>query len=132
LPWITGKLGDISLPLPNQIRNWIEELDDPEFDKREQASRKLTEAGSAVEFLLRKALAEKRSLEFRRRAAAILKNLEANPIRPGDLRIRRCLQVLESIGTAETVSPIEDLQRRGVAEASHALQRLKKRGISSN
>jgi hypothetical protein len=130
LPWINAKLQVISFPLLDQIRRWLDNLDNDVFAKREEAARKLTEAGHMAEFSIGKALSEKRSLEFKVRATKLLQELQTKPIRPDLLRVRRSLQVLEAIGTPEAAKMIEDLQRN-LAEAPQASQRLFKREISS-
>jgi hypothetical protein len=88
------------------------------------------EEGAAA---LRRALAAGPSLEFRRRAEALLERAEAAPV-PGSLRAVRATAVLEYAGTAEARRLLRELaagapDARLTREAKAALGRLGRRPV---
>jgi len=80
-------------------RKWIADLDNSNFAVREKTSRALSELGIESERFLRRAAAEKVSLETRRRLEQILASDEMKRISGDSLRKIRATQVLEAIGT---------------------------------
>src|SRR2546423_1460347 len=60
-----------SAPTKEQIARWIQQLGDNQFDAREEASRKLWEAGQAAEAALQ-AAAKSDDAEVKRRAEELL------------------------------------------------------------
>jgi WD40 repeat protein len=114
-----------------QLPMILAELDDDSFQRREAASTELDELGDEAEPIIRKALANKPSLEVRRR----LEKLLAKPplVPPGELlRGIRAVAVLELIGTPEAREVLETAAKgpavdRLTKEAKAALERLAKR-----
>ncbi|MGH7223239.1 MAG: hypothetical protein ACRELF_08425, partial [Gemmataceae bacterium] len=80
-------------------RKSIADLDDGDFAVREKASRELRELGVEAELVLRRAAAEKVTLEVRRRLEQILASDEMKHPSGASLRKVRAVQVLERIGT---------------------------------
>jgi WD40 repeat protein len=81
----------------DELQRLVQDLESPDFRRREEASRRLTEFGEEAEPTLRQALADKPSAEARERLDRIL----AAPrlVRSPDLlRSLRALQTLEAIG----------------------------------
>src|SRR5262245_15143066 len=68
-------------PLPWQIEALIKQLGDDDFDRREEASRRLRDAGEAAEAALEKA-SNSDDAEIKKRARAILADLKLG-ILPG-------------------------------------------------
>jgi hypothetical protein len=109
--------GDAGL---DRIPRLIEELDDGDFQVREQATAALEKLGRAAHPALRKAL-ESPSAEVRRRAEQLLeKKGDAPPLTAEELRTLRVIEVLQQIGTAE-VRPV--LQKLAEGRGSSALAR---------
>jgi hypothetical protein len=110
------------------LRRLVRDLDSPEFKRREEASRRLTEFGEDAEPALRRALAGKPSAEARQRLERIL----AGPrlVRSPDLlRSLRALEVLEAIGDGSAHRLLTKLAEgaptcRLTREARAALERL--------
>jgi hypothetical protein len=90
-----------------QIARLIEGLDDDDPDVRERATEDLKYAGQRAEKALRAALAKPPSLEVKKRATAILKNL--TPLRPERLRFLRAVEVLEALGSPAAQKQLERL-----------------------
>jgi WD40 repeat protein len=104
--WFAGHLRLPPAVYPKRIARLIEQLDDDEFERREQASKELAKIGPATRDLLRAAL-KSRSLEVRRRAAVLLEKL-AKPS-PQRLRILRAVEALERIGTPPAAALLKKL-----------------------
>jgi hypothetical protein len=115
---------------PKRLAALLGDLDSNQFAVREKASQELEKLGDAAEPALRRALADKRSPEARRRMEQILAKL-AMP--SGDrLRGLRAVEVLEHIATAEARQLLEQMAT-GIPdapltqEAKAALDRLSRR-----
>jgi RNA polymerase sigma factor (sigma-70 family) len=115
----------------DQLQRLIADLDSSQFQRRESASKKLTEFEERAEPALLAALQANPSLELRRRIEALL----AAPriVRsPEALRHLRAVQVLEQIGTGEARTVLTNLsngapEARITQEAKAALERLARR-----
>lgn len=93
---------------PKQIARLIRDLDDEEFDRRQNAIRQLTRLGEGVAPALRRAVNAGLPPEARRRAEELLRPLE----RPPDaerLRMLRAVAVLEYAGGAKAVQLLRRL-----------------------
>ena len=112
----------------------IAQLDDDEFEKREEASRELEKLGSQAEGALRKAAKAKPSAEVVRRVNDLLKKMDKNAVSGERLREARALEVLEGIGNADAVKLLEELAK-GAADAAltqqakASLERLRKNAV---
>jgi WD40 repeat protein len=113
------------------IDRLIAQLDDDDFDRRDEASRGLARLGVRALGPLRKAARAPASEEVARRAADLLKRIEGDTVSGERLREMRALEVLEGLGTLEARKLLEELAR-GAAdavltqEAKASLQRLGK------
>ncbi|HTU22323.1 MAG TPA: PQQ-binding-like beta-propeller repeat protein [Gemmataceae bacterium] len=91
-------------PVDGTIAALIKNLDDDEFTTREEASRKLRAYGAGAESALRRVLAQKPSLEMKRRIEGILAEiapvLPRIPLQGERLRGVRAIEVLERLGNA--------------------------------
>jgi WD40 repeat protein len=119
-------------PDAKSIARLIAQLDDDEFDRREEASRELEKLGARAEGALRKAVKEAASAEVVRRAGDLLKKIEDVSLSGDRLREVRALEVLEGLGTPEARKVLEELANGApdaalTREAKASLERLSKR-----
>src|SRR5262249_61660266 len=89
--------------------------------------------GERAEPALRQTLANKPTLEMRRRVQAVLEHLRGPVTRPELLQSLRAVAVLEDIGTPEARKLLDELTKgaaesRLTREAKASLQRLERRG----
>jgi WD40 repeat protein len=93
-----------------EVKAWIADLDNEDFTRREKATRRLAQHAPEVEPALRRALAQGRSAETRKRIEGLL---EAAAALDGDeLRQVRAVHVLRRIHT-DTARELLDQLRRG-------------------
>jgi WD40 repeat protein len=132
VPLLDAHLHPVALG-SKRIEKLIADLDDDRYEVREAASRELPQLRCAVEPSLRRVLADKPSLEMRRR----LENILTEPKHPTaeNLRTQRAIAVLERIGTPEARRILEKLSKGAAAPetraAQAALQRLNHRDASA-
>lgn len=81
-----------------EVRRLIAQLDSDDFATREKASEQLERLGPIAEFVLRRALEQKPTLEARRRMQLLLEKIDRQPVAGESLRLLRTLQVLENTG----------------------------------
>jgi HEAT repeat protein len=117
------------LDSPERIARLVAELDDDAFAVRERATRDLEELGKRAEPALRKALQTSTSSETKKRAQALLQNIDKPRLVPERLRAERALELLERIGTDEARQALEQLgqgarNRWLRAAAADSLRRL--------
>jgi WD40 repeat protein len=115
MPLLRARLHPAKAPSAEELRQLLADLDNAQFERREKATKRLTELGELAQTALREALQRKPSLEVRRR----IENLLAAPRRlptAEEGRHLRAIRVLESIGTAEARQVLETLAR-GAADA---------------
>jgi RNA polymerase sigma factor (sigma-70 family) len=128
---LRDRLRPVSPPTPEDLGRLIAGLDNPDFTRREAATKQLTELGELADGTLRKALTQSQSLEARRRIEALLALpplARTNEARRG----LRAIRVLERIGTPEAKQALETLthgaaESKITHEAKVALDRLTKR-----
>jgi hypothetical protein len=131
VPLLRGRLRPaVALPA-GELQRLVRDLDNSDFRRREEASRRLRQFGEDAEPTLRQALAKKPSAEVRRRLERLLSGPRS--VRSPDLlRSLRALQVLEVIadqparrllGNLAAGAPSSRLTR----EARAALERLSHR-----
>ncbi len=115
-----------------EIAPAIAALDSSRYADREQAMLKLQKLGALAVPALEKVLADRPTLEMRRRAELLLARVEAMALRPEWLQAWRAIELLEMLGTPEAVTLLESLAG-GVPdawltqEAEAALERVRKR-----
>jgi RNA polymerase sigma factor (sigma-70 family) len=100
VPFLKEHLRPVAPLDAEQVRKWIAEMDSDDFKVREAAFQSLTQSGRQVELALRQTLADKPSLEMRRRVEDLLRHLLKNPSTE-TLRTLRAIAVLERIGSSE-------------------------------
>ena len=92
-----------------QVRRWVKELDDESFRVRERATRELGRLGDGAEPHLRRAMADRPSVEVAQRVEALLNSISSPAIDADTLRTLRSIEVLERIGTPEARGVLEKL-----------------------
>ncbi len=115
-----------------RLRRLLADLESEQFAVREKAQTELQGLGDLAEPALRQALADKPSLEMRRRVQAVLDQLRGPVTQPELLRSLRAVAVLEDIATPEARRLLETLaagaaEARQTREAKAALRRLQRR-----
>jgi RNA polymerase sigma factor (sigma-70 family) len=118
---------------PKRVAELIAELDSPEFDAREKATRELRRLGRQAAAALREAREKSGSAEVRRRAGGLLAELEKSVTPPEELRALRAVEALELLGTPPARRLLAELARGapGAAltqAAGAALKRLEALG----
>jgi RNA polymerase sigma factor (sigma-70 family) len=132
VPFLKTRLRPVADVDAKKLGRLIADLDDERFAVREQASRELTKYGDRAEPALRKALAEKPTLEVSRRLRALLDQLENRTLSREQLQALRAVEVLEHIGTSEARTVLRSLTTgasgdRLTREAKASLERLASR-----
>lgn len=130
LPCLRKRLLPVPPVDPQRLAQLVADLDDDRFTVREKATAQLKELGESAVPALRKAIADRPSLELRRRAESLVKRAEE--LSDAKLRILRCVEVVEAIGGTDAEALLREWAR-GAAEASlsreakAALERLARR-----
>jgi WD40 repeat protein len=112
-----------------QAEQLIKDLDDPDFDVRERASRRLRALNNATRCALLKARSAKSlSPDATRRIEDLLARING-PVPPDRLRVLRAIEALERINTAEARSVLGNLAKGATnsvetEEARAALARI--------
>jgi WD40 repeat protein len=115
-----------------RIAKLISDLDNDDFETRENATKELAKIGAVAEPLLKKALEGKPSEEARRRLDSLLPDGKAPVTSAEGLRELRALMVLERIGSRQARDLVGDLAKGAPAalltgQAKLALERLDRR-----
>jgi RNA polymerase sigma factor (sigma-70 family) len=118
-----------------RLRRLIADLDSDRFRVRQEARKALEEIAEPAAGALRRALAEKPSLEVRRQITGLLENLRGPITRPESLRALRGVAVLEDIGSTQAQQVLTTLAKgdpeaRLTREAKASLERLARRAAS--
>jgi WD40 repeat protein len=133
VPFLEDKLGRIGKEDAKRVRKWIGQLDDPQFDVRENAAAELSKLGKLAEPALRQALDGMPSSESRRRLEELLEKAKATSSLPLDCqRALKALEVLELIDSPVARQVLEELAKKKAdfwlgREAKAALDRAAKR-----
>ncbi|MGH7224735.1 MAG: WD40 repeat domain-containing protein, partial [Gemmataceae bacterium] len=111
VPFLKSRLHPAKLRSREQLDRWIQDLDADAFDVRQKAAAELEKLDELAEPALRRALANKPTLELRRRIEPMLAKLEA-AIPSGDaLRSLRAVRVLEHIDPAKARRLLRELAK---------------------
>jgi HEAT repeat protein len=128
LPYLQRRLP----PLVEDEKRLIADLDSEQFAVREKATTELEKLGEAALHALRKAIEDRPPLETRRRVEQLIEKQEREEWKssPEGRRMRRAVEVLERIGTAEARRVLATLAKGApgawlTLDAKAALQRLK-------
>ncbi|MBY0527127.1 MAG: hypothetical protein K2R98_27275 [Gemmataceae bacterium] len=131
VPFLKDRLRPIPRVEPQRVVLWIDDLDSASFTVREKAQRELEAVVDQAAPLLRRALADRPSLEITRRIERLLALLEQPPL-GASLQALRAIAVLEYAGTGEARQVLATIAQgapdaRLTQEAKAALQRLTRR-----
>jgi WD40 repeat protein len=132
LPLLKNHLQPATGTDAKRLSQWIAQLDDDDFDKREQATAELEKLAGAAEPALIKLLDTTQSAEVRQRAERILEKVQTPTGTSDRVGTMRALEVLEQIGSAEARQILETLAKGAeeawlTQEAKGALGRLGRR-----
>jgi WD40 repeat protein len=111
LPFLQARLHPVKSVSREQMERWVQDLDADNFNVRQKATAELDKLGEVAESALRRALANKPSLELRRRVEPMLAKLDAAIPSGETLRSVRAVRVLEHIGTADARSLLRELAK---------------------
>jgi dipeptidyl aminopeptidase/acylaminoacyl peptidase len=116
-------------PSTQTIQRWITDLDDDDYARREEASRRLTAFGKAADAEVIVALKRPSSPETHRRLEEARGKMRSRLLQPEQVRLTRALEILERADTAESRQLLQQLaQGQGYAwltrEAKTVLKRL--------
>jgi hypothetical protein len=132
VPFIKERLQSTEASLsPERLARLVADLDADAFKVRERATQELADAGSYAADLLRKALANKPSLEAKRRMERLLDRLDKDGFSER-LRSLRAIEVLERIGTPQAKDVLHELNHKSLPaelreEIEASLRRMKER-----
>jgi hypothetical protein len=116
VPLLKARLRPVPETAARRVARLLKQLDSPRFAERQRAADELANFDDMAGPALRRALAGKPSLEFRRRAEQLLKKWAGPITSPDALRALRAVEVLERIGTPEARQVLEAVAG-GAAEA---------------
>jgi WD40 repeat protein len=129
--FLRDRLQELPMPDPKRIPRVIKDLDSDRYEVRQAALKELERMPDLAEPALRRALADKPSLEARRRIEEFLEKYNGFVRSPQRLQAIRALETLERIGTAEAQEALKKLAAGTPSiltqEARRALERLAKR-----
>jgi RNA polymerase sigma factor (sigma-70 family) len=128
-PWFAARLTPAVQPDLAQVKALIADLDDETFATRERATAQVKELWPATAAALREVVAKSATLEARRRAEVIIRDMEKAITPPGAIRALRAAEVLEWIATPEARSLLLHLAKGApdaqlTREAAAACKRL--------
>jgi WD40 repeat protein len=117
---------------PKSLQKLIEDLDSPQFNVRDRATRELIMRGPMAEDALSAKLSDGPSLEVQRRIEKLLETIRTGQPSPQQLQVIRGVEVLEHIGTPEARDWLKELARGdegtwATLQAKEALTRLEAR-----
>jgi RNA polymerase sigma factor (sigma-70 family) len=131
VPYLKTKLRPTAAVDPKLLTRLIADLESGQFAVRQKAHQELDALDTQVGPALRKAQGASPALEMKRRLEAILAKLRGPLAAPDILRSYRAVEVLESIGNADSKGVLHDLAKgapesRQTQEAQAALRRLER------
>jgi WD40 repeat protein len=131
VPYLRSRMAPVPVVEEERLKRLIADLESDQFAVRDNASKELEKLGESALQALRKAIEDQPSLETRRRLDSLLEKQEGEEWKPSAerRRIRRALEVLERIGTAEVRSVLTTVASGApgawlTLDAKAALERL--------
>ncbi|HQR07940.1 MAG TPA: WD40 repeat domain-containing protein [Gemmatales bacterium] len=112
--WLGRQIAEKAVILkPEQIKEWITQLNSTQFNVREEATRQLIKHSVQARNALKAANADPASTEVKRRLDQILTAVrENNGLSDNPLQTTRAIETLEIIGTSEALKELEQLAER--------------------
>lgn len=135
--WLGNQIAEKAVILkPEQIKEWISQLNSTQFNVREEATKQLIRHSVQARNALKAASADPASTEVKRRLDQILTAVrENNGLSDNPLQTTRAIEALEIIGTSDALKELEQLAERKDtigSEARNASLRLKHRVSASS
>jgi hypothetical protein len=129
--WIAVRITPAARLDRSNLKGLIADLDNEDFDARERASAQLKTHWPATAIALGDLIANPPTLEARRRAEIIVRDMETVATPPGSLRPLRAVEILEWIWTKEAHAHLRALAKGDpdavlTRDASAAVRRLAK------
>jgi RNA polymerase sigma factor (sigma-70 family) len=109
--WFAARLTPAAQPDPARVKALIADLDKDDFATRARATANLKELWPATAAALGEVVAKSSTLEARRRAEGIIREMEKAITPPGTLRALRAAEVLEWIATKEARALLLELAK---------------------
>jgi hypothetical protein len=127
VPYFKQRLKTIPAPDAKKIDQLLADLDSPNGQVRERATRDLEMIGYLAVPALERKLAEKLSLESQRRIEMLLPKIDRNVLSGDELRAVRAIEVLTRIGTPEASAILQELSKGAEAavQTEHAKRAVK-------
>jgi hypothetical protein len=127
--FLKTKLQPLTVPPAQEIASLIANLGSETYSKRQEAQALLAKIGDPTIPALREALANRPTLEQRRRLEKLIEELDSPRLSGDRLRLFRALEVLEHIATTDAQQLLIDLAKgaptaRFTREARDSLERL--------
>ncbi len=134
--WLGKQIAEKSVILkPEQIKEWIEQLNAIQFSVREEASKQLIKHVVQARKEIKATIEQTTSVETKRRLEQILNTVRENTsLSDNPLQTTRAIEALEMIGTSDALKQLEQLAQRQDTigqEAKDATLRLRHRVTSS-
>jgi WD40 repeat protein len=107
LPFLKKHLAPAEAPNAKELTRWIVDLNDPKYNVRETARRRLAAAGEAALPALQEAMRQSLSAEVRSQARSLVELLTNTPISGEELRMLRVVEILELIGTPDAKTALK-------------------------
>jgi hypothetical protein len=109
--WFAARVTPAVVPDPALVKALIADLDNQNFASRERATAHIKELWPATAVALREVVAKSSTLEARRRAEVIIREMEKAITPPGALRALRAAEALEWIATKEARTLLLELAK---------------------
>ncbi len=127
--WARTRLAPAEPIDPDEIAKWIDNLDSPQFELRQAASRELSGSAERAAPTLRATVRKTASVERRQRAEDLLGQLENRVKSPERLKAIRGVELMERLGTPEAFAVLKWLATGAedanlTADAKSAIGRL--------
>jgi WD40 repeat protein len=133
VPFLGERLKPAARVDPQKVAGWIAGLEDEKFAVRREAAANLLKVGEQAVPALRKVLVSAPQLETRKRVEELLDKLTGGTLSAEQLRLVRCVEALERMGTPEARALLRALAEGApgtlpTREAQAALKRMKDEG----
>jgi RNA polymerase sigma factor (sigma-70 family) len=109
--WFAARLTPAVVPAPSRVKALIADLDSDDFATRERATAQLEDHWPVTEAALREVVAKSSSVEARRRAGRLVREMEKAVSPPRELRALRAVEVLEWVATKEVRARLLELTK---------------------
>ena len=109
LPWLKEHVQPVPLLKPEQLKQWMTDLNSDQQATREEAGQQLEALGQAAEPFLKAALEASHSPDLSVQLKELLSHVQGPPAYPGTLQKLRAVTVLERMDRPEATAVVEKL-----------------------